>query len=336
MEATLRPMSASQVLDRTFYIYRKHFILFVGIALVLPSLRLLASLAELAWLGKPPVMDPGQFDPGLFRALIGRLLLQVSAGTVVFFVGNALASSATAYAVSMVHLGRATTIVDSYRRVAPIFFRILWLTVRVFWLCSWPFIGSYVLIIVGGLLLPSLSKSSGGVGVGAMVLTLGAVLIGLAGVVGGGIWFFYAYCRYALSVPACTVENLRAGGAMRRSKFLSQGSLGRIFGVYILTAVMGFILGLVLELPVVATHNVFTMEGQRSMTLASHVWLQLAQFVGTALAGPIATVAMALLYYDQRVRKEAFDLQWMMQALPDTTPPPPPPPPPAPAAISLE
>ena len=50
-------MSALQVLDRTFYIYRKYFILFVGIALVLPSLRLLASLAELAWLGKPPVMD---------------------------------------------------------------------------------------------------------------------------------------------------------------------------------------------------------------------------------------------------------------------------------------
>jgi hypothetical protein len=88
----------------------------------------------------------------------------------------------------------------------------------------------------------------------------------------------------------------------------------------------------VLQAPVLATHNIFTMEGQRSMTLASHVWLQLAQFVGTALAGPIATVAMALLYYDQRVRKEAFDLQWMMQSIPSADLPQPPPPPPAPAA----
>jgi hypothetical protein len=51
------------------------------------------------------------------------------------------------------------------------------------------------------------------------------------------------------------------------------------------------------------------------MSMANHIYLQLAQFAGTALAGPIATVAMALVYYDERVRKEAFDLQVMMQAI---------------------
>lgn len=336
MDSTLRPMSASQVLDRTFYIYRKYFILFVGIALVLPSLRLLASLAELAWLGKPPVMDPGQFDPKLMRMIMGRLVIQSVAGMAVFFVGNALASSATAYAVSMVHLGRATTIVDSYRKVAPIFFRILWVTVRIVWICWWPFVVSYAVMFVPLILVTLLRKGGPGTDIAMAFLGIGGFLIGLAGTIGSVVWMIYAYCRYSLAVPACTVENLRAGDAMRRSKFLSQGSLGRIFGVYILTLFMSFILGSVLQAPVLATHNIFTMEGQRSMTLASHVWLQLAQFVGTALAGPIATVAMALLYYDQRVRKEAFDLQWMMQSLPDAAPQPPQAPPPAPAAVSQE
>jgi hypothetical protein len=33
------------------------------------------------------------------------------------------------------------------------------------------------------------------------------------------------------------------------------------------------------------------------------------------LVGPLATIVFSLLYYDERVRKEAFDLQLMMQAL---------------------
>jgi hypothetical protein len=38
-------------------------------------------------------------------------------------------------------------------------------------------------------------------------------------------------------------------------------------------------------------------------------------FLASALAGPISTIAVALMYYDQRIRKEAFDLQWMMDSM---------------------
>jgi hypothetical protein len=38
-------------------------------------------------------------------------------------------------------------------------------------------------------------------------------------------------------------------------------------------------------------------------------------FLASALAGPISTIAVALMYYDQRIRKEAFDLQWMMDSI---------------------
>jgi hypothetical protein len=45
------------------------------------------------------------------------------------------------------------------------------------------------------------------------------------------------------------------------------------------------------------------------------IWLYCAEFFAAMLAGPIATIAIALLYYDERVRREAFDLQVMMEAL---------------------
>ncbi len=40
MDASLRPMSTSQVLDRTFFLYRNNFVLFAGIALITPTLDL--------------------------------------------------------------------------------------------------------------------------------------------------------------------------------------------------------------------------------------------------------------------------------------------------------
>ncbi len=44
--------------------------------------------------------------------------------------------------------------------------------------------------------------------------------------------------------------------------------------------------------------------------------------LGGALSGPLLMIGFSLLYYDVRVRKEAFDLQMMMAALEPGGPPP--------------
>jgi hypothetical protein len=43
-------------------------------------------------------------------------------------------------------------------------------------------------------------------------------------------------------------------------------------------------------------------------------------FISTSLVGPLITIALTLIYYDQRVRKEGFDLQLMMSTLEGGTP----------------
>jgi hypothetical protein len=40
-----------------------------------------------------------------------------------------------------------------------------------------------------------------------------------------------------------------------------------------------------------------------------------ATFISQCLVGPLATIAFSLVYYDERVRKEAFDLQLMMTTI---------------------
>ncbi len=46
-------------------------------------------------------------------------------------------------------------------------------------------------------------------------------------------------------------------------------------------------------------------------------WMALTEFGGfvtNTLIGPIYSTGLTLFYYDQRIRKEGFDIEWMMQA----------------------
>lgn len=336
MDMALRPMSTSQVLDRTFYLYRKHFVLFAGIAVITPALKLIAMLIQLRVFG--PLTMPQQPDaitPQFMQAFMIRSAIAFVVAAGIYVLGTAVASSATAYAVSMVHLGKTTTIVEAYTRVKPILGRIIGLLLLLFLFILGPLFGGYILVIVvavGGALL---GGSSGG---GAAVTMLLAVLLLLAFIGGAIFWILFATCRYALAVPACIVENLPATYALRRSSFLTKGAKWGILGILLLTWLMGFILTGVLQAPVLFANSTAFFSGKGVVSAGAMIWSYIANFLGGTLAGPIATVALALVYYDQRVRKEAFDLQLMMEAIGQTAPaiptspaaavatPPPPPP----------
>ena len=47
----------------------------------------------------------------------------------------------------------------------------------------------------------------------------------------------------------------------------------------------------------------------------AEILLALSNFVTTSLVSPIVTIALSLVYYDERVRKEAFDLQHMLEEI---------------------
>lgn len=313
MDAGLRPLTTSQVLDRTFQLYKKNFLLFVGIAVVGPGLTLIASVVQIATLGAPVMPDPQKIDPLFFKAFFARAAVGLVINIIVLTIGNAIATGATIHAVSMVHLGKSTTIVESYRRIKSIFWRLLWVVVRVFIKTWGPVVVAYLLIVVGVFGMIILPRKAGGVE--AAIILLGLSLFSMAALVGGLIWAVYAYCRYSLAVPACTVENLPAKHALVRSKFLSQGSFWRIFAIFALTILLGIGLTSVLQIPSYFFANPFRMR-PGPVNAGYLFFAQLGEFLGRTFAGPIATIAIALVYYDERVRKEAFDIQLMMESLP--------------------
>jgi hypothetical protein len=128
--------------------------------------------------------------------------------------------------------------------------------------------------------------------------------------------------RYAVSVPALVLENVTAREAIRRSVSLTRGSLGRAAVLAIFATIIAYAAVFLLQGPFAIG---VVMAGPGT---SAAMWFSLigaiAGTIGNAITGPIMIVALAVFYYDVRIRKEGLDLQLMVANLdrPAMTPAP--------------
>jgi len=256
----LRPLSLGEILDRTFSLYRRNFLLFVGIT-ALPQLLVLAlNLTQTLW-----VMAPTRraVSPTLGAvALVGMLV-----GLLVYLVAYLFAQGGTVYAVSDLYLGRSTSIGASLRRMR-----------------------GQAASLLGVIMLNGLATF------------VGLILLIIPGI--------YLACRLITCVPSALLENLGPRASLERSYELTKDSAGRSFVIYLLYFVLLYGAVLLLSAPFV-----FGIAMSAKDPAMLRVWMSLNQvgsFLATILVTPIFTIATAVFYYDLRVRKEAFDLQMMM------------------------
>jgi hypothetical protein len=134
-------------------------------------------------------------------------------------------------------------------------------------------------------------------------ILLGFLLLVIPGV--------YLTLNYSVSVPAAVFENLKAGRALERSTELAEGYRGRIFGLYFLYALISYIVAF----------STRYLVGVHDLTLLGTALAEFIRFLSGALTTPVLLISFALLYYDLRVRKEAFDLEFMMASLDAATEP---------------
>ncbi len=313
MQTNLRPLSLGEILDRTAQLYRSNFLVFAGIFSIYAGVALVLNLIQI---GVGVLVAKGQTAPKISWPLITAELVEWI--FLVLLLGAAIA--AINRVVSWVHLGEPASIRGAYVSTLPRFGRYLWL-MTVTGLRAWlPFALAY-----GGFLLfwflyvgPKriLVHPKSGVDqrmLIVVVVTLGcSLLIFLAFVYG-----LLMTLRYALAMPACVIEDLTARDAIRRSIDLSKGARGRIFVLFLLIGVIK--LGLVGITQAAFVVMVFKNHGQVSPLVSSIS--QVVAFFTNTFIGPIGGTGVALFYYDQRVRKEGYDIEWMMQAA-GLTPPP--------------
>jgi hypothetical protein len=126
--------------------------------------------------------------------------------------------------------------------------------------------------------------------------------------------------RYSLAIPACVVENLKARKAIRRSIELSKGSRGRIFVLWLLVGIIWVALFMITN----AFFFIYSAAHKGILPIGFSILQQFLAFFMNTFVVPISATGITLFYYDQRIRKEGFDIEWMMQAAGLTPPPAPP------------
>jgi hypothetical protein len=261
MTSSLKPLTLGELLDRTFQLYRQHFLLFVGI-MVLPHLLLLA--VQLTG-----VLSGARGELSLLTVMWSFVTLVTA-----LFVGTA-GQAATIVAVSQLHLGRPMTISGAY---AGFRHRIVTL----------------VLVVIGVGLL---------VGLGTLLFIIPGILLAL---------------RWSLSVPVAVLEDLSVGAAMTRSAELTRGDRGRVFLIYCLYFILLLVGSSIWQIPTIGATFAAARDGAPPPIWALVVQ-QIGGFFTESLVGPLLTIAISLLYYDERVRKEAFDLEHMVNELGGST-----------------
>jgi hypothetical protein len=229
------------------------------------------------------------------------------------FICAGAAVAANNRAVAWVNLGKPATIRGAYRSILPRLGRYLWLMTIIAFFIYIPFVilfTAYFLFLFlyarpRGVFVTGGTHSDPQAAIVLGLVTLAFVLIGLV----AAVYAVFMALRYSLSLPASVLEDLKARPAIRRSIELSQGSRGRIF---VLGLLISFIqLGLVAVTQVLFLVAAFKQHGLPAWV---QVLQQLVGFVTNSFIGPMYATGLTLFYYDQRVRKEGYDIEWMMEA----------------------
>jgi hypothetical protein len=305
MDSALRPMSTSEVLDRTFHLYRNHFITLAGIGILLPALYLILQLMFLHF-----GYVAGSADSQSDVDYVPLTLFYAVCTVVIFVFGYSLVSGATFHAVSRLHLGQRVTILECYRKVCSRFPTVFRIVISLCIRAIGPFVASFFGFVALGM---ALRRMVGSLGRSALPVIIASVWILVFAAL---FWTLYIYIKYSMSVAACMAEKLRAREALKRSRFLTKKTKWRIFLVFLL---MG-IIGVALNYAFTAPSEYYSLEHNGKLTVSWAIWEYVGGFLAGTLAGPISTIAITLVYYDQRVRKEAFDLQFMLENLNELQP----------------
>lgn len=264
-DLALRPLTLGEILDRAFSLYRRYFLLFIGIAGIPQVITLAFNLFRTAT--QPPVEAGVPIQAGLSGLFSGTQLILTLVYLVVALVAYLFSQGGTILAVSDLYLGRQTSIAESLKKV-------------------WAEFG----LMFGVVMLNGIA-----VGIGMIFLLIPGIYIG---------------CRLLVCVPAALIEKRAPGSSLSRSFELTKGFAGRAFMIVALYVLVAGAAGLLIGLPFGIALQ--TANGNPEMV---RFWTMISQVGGslaTMLISPIFLISTSIFYYDLRVRKEAFDLQFMM------------------------
>jgi len=288
MVTVLRPLSTGELLDRTFYLYHNNFLVFLGITAI-PQLFILA-----VQLGGAVMMMGRQGT---------RAMLLIAAGYLLFYLAIFISQAPTIVAVSNLNLEKPIGIGSSYSSAKRSLPRVIWIVFLIFVIM----VALFSVVSITTALLVAATDVTGQPWVSGVVAF---VVIAAA-----TVWALRWILNWSLVIPVTVLEGGWFRVSIRRSKTLVKGNRFRIFVIYFLMGLFAAVIGFMIQFLLILSLRFFRMHDVHTIQAAILGMQAIGIFVSTSLVGALGTIALSLIYYDQRVRKEGFDLQLMMSTL---------------------
>ncbi|HYL20847.1 MAG TPA: hypothetical protein VEU74_03725 [Gemmatimonadales bacterium] len=282
--ADIRPMNFGEILDGSLVMYRRHFGLFLKLAVIVLAVPVLLFVyfgARWQSVFLTPTPNPSS------------LLLLLPIG-ILYYLASLVLTAGTVRIISDAYLGRVPRLEDALSLGLSKLGALVAVGLGKFailFLCA----------IAAAIVVATLGLMAKGIGAVGVLLVIAAVIV--------AVWLVaYVLCGYGVTTPIVVLEELGSSfDSFRRSWELTRGFRSKVAGLSIVAGLLFNALpSWVLQVPVALTRG--TMPG------VSIAFAALATIVPVILAPAIAAV-ITLMYYDLRVRREAFDLQVLGQRL---------------------
>ncbi|MFN2298011.1 MAG: hypothetical protein ACK2UB_04115 [Anaerolineales bacterium] len=283
---TFKPLLFTELLDRTFRLYRSNFLQFIGILAVMQipvqllnlAINLLSATPAMERLEDPSFLvspDTSYLYSYFFTAFAGSCIV----GIVTIILVNGVANGTLSNAVLHAYLGRPLGIRDAYAGVKPILGRLI------------------VVVLLGWLI--------------TIALVIWMLVPCVGWLTGFGMLLFFSWVLQTLAIPVAVVERASAARVFRRAWQLARrrfwwvlGFVGAMMFISVVVTsgpsyIVGLLLGLIEQALVLTETQAFVMETAVQTLVGLTVGL---------LYAPLMQTGITLLYLDLRVRTEGLDM----------------------------
>ncbi|MFD7407210.1 hypothetical protein ACFV7R_32100 [Streptomyces sp. NPDC059866] len=300
----LRPLGVGEILDGAVSTMRTYWRTVLGISLTVAVVTeivviLLQGLVLNDRTSTEALNDPSATLGELTRALSDALL---SSGVVflISLIGTVAATALLTTVTSRAVLGKPVTTAEAWGDARP---RVVKLFGLIFLL---------LLIAVGvafvGAVPGILVALAGGGAAGAGLIVLGSLCTGVV-----ALWLMI---RFSLASAALMLEKQGIMKAMSRSAKLVRGSWWRVFGIQLLATIIANIVAAIVVIPFGFLAAALSgdgvsgfLEGTGDFGWTFLIISGIGSVIGSMITFPITAGVTVLLYIDQRIRREALDLE---------------------------
>jgi hypothetical protein len=297
----LRPLGVGEILDGAVSTLRAHWRTVLGVTIAVSVVSQICDILVQRYLLPEPVEAIPDASPSEALRQAGDAmrssLVALAPSLAITLIGTLFTTAVLTMVISRSVLGRPVTLPEAWREARPRLPQLLGLTLLL------PLIAAAVLTV--GILPGVLLGSGAGVAL--------AVLGGLAAVV-VVIWLVVSF---SLASPALMLERQSVVPSLRRSVKLVRGAWWRICGILVLTLLLTSVVSMIIAVPFTLLASAVDSDAIGGLLSGSGsdlgwpflIVTGIGAVIASSITYPISAGVTVLLYVDQRIRREALDLE---------------------------